>query len=80
MTYTKNNNWRCQANSYALRPRHVTGIKTKTESVKLDKLGLGFITDKCNDAETGDLGVIATHKASLINVITLQVTGRLPSS
>ncbi len=40
--------------------------------MKLEKLGC--ITDKCNGAETGDSNVIATHKASLIKLATLQVT------
>ncbi len=59
----------CRTNSYPLRPRRVTWIKTKREGVKNgrsstdkpSKLGLRCKADKCRDAGTGDLGVLATH-------------------
>ncbi len=61
-----------RSNSYALRPRRVTWVKTKREGVKSghsgafkpDKLGLSCKANKCSDAGTGDLGVLLTHEIS----------------
>ncbi len=69
----------CQADSYPLPQRHATGIKIKRKDVKLDKLGLNCITDKCIDAETVGLDVKATQKASVIAMTTLQFADK-PSS
>ncbi len=44
----------CRSNSYPLRSRHVTWIKTKRKGVK----------SGCRDAGTGDLGVLPTQETS----------------
>ncbi len=62
----------CRSNSYPLRPRRVTWIKTKREGVKSgcsgalkpDMLGLSCKANKCSDAGTGDLGALTTHVTS----------------
>ncbi len=72
----------CRSNSYPLRPRCITWIKTKREGVKSersgapkpDKLGLSCKANKCSDAETGGLGALSTHYTPLIKLATLRST------
>ncbi len=60
----------CESNSYALRPRCVTWIKTKTEGVKsecsgglkLSKPVLSCKDNKCSDAGAGDLSVLTSYE------------------
>ncbi len=62
----------CRLNSYPLRPRRVTWIKTKRVSLKgecsgalqLDWLGLRCKANKCSDTGAGDLGVLNIYEAS----------------
>ncbi len=56
----------CRSNSYPLRPRRVTWIKTKRGALsnRVCKVGLNCKANKCSDAGTGDLDVLATRETS----------------
>ncbi len=59
----------CRLNSYPLRARRITWIKTKREGVYVKSgrsgaLGLSCKASKCSDARTGDLGVLITHETT----------------
>ncbi len=71
-----------RSNSYPLRPRRVTWVKTKREGVKSGrssalepgKLGMSCKANKCSDVETGELGMLPIHETSILLVTLAKLT------